>query len=336
MRYFRNDQKLPLWLKKKVLENSSILSVPESEGKILMIKGPLSYDLCLAWNWEHDSDFVKLLDMACQSHGLLLLQITINNLTAMLRSLINNDVSFRFFFDRASDADARFSPIVEWAHNHALYRINPHELASRAIDKAAMHPVLIGAGLHAPYTLVLPSYNEQPDLPPVDLSPLGDRFTIKPAHGGGGDGVVMEAKSWNQVLVARREYPSDKYLLQAHIMPTQFGSHPAWFRIIYCTGQIYPCWWNPHTHVYTPVTSSEESGYCLTPLRDITASIAQICRLELFSTETALSTDGLFIVVDYINDQIDLRLKSKAFDGVPDDIVREIAERLSTLVGVHS
>jgi hypothetical protein len=62
------------------------------------------------------------------------------------------------------------------------------------------------------------------------------------------------------------------------------------------------------------------------------ATIARISELELLSTEIALTPEGLFVVVDYVNDQIDLRLQSKANDGVPDYIVHTIAERLADLV----
>jgi hypothetical protein len=295
----------------------------------------VSYDLCFAWNWEYDADFVMLLDVSCRLQGLSLLQVTPANLVDVLQSLADNQVACRVFLDRASDDDVRFIPVVQWAGEHAVYRINSHERASRTWNKAAMHRALINAGLHTPYTIVLPSHDEQPVLPPMDLSQLGERFTIKPAHGGGGKGVVTEATSLSQVLVARQEYPADKYLLQAHIVPAQLGSRPAWFRVIYCAEQVYPCWWDTCTHVYAPLTSAEESHYCLTPLRHIATCIARICELELFSTEIALTSDGLFVVVDYVNDQIDLRLRSKAADGVPDDIVRDIAGRLAALVAAR-
>lgn len=45
--------------------------------------------------------------------------------------------------------------------------------------------------------------------------------------------------------------------------------------------------------------------------------------------------EGLFLVVDYVNDQIDLRPQSKTDDGVPDAIVANIAERLAGLVESH-
>jgi len=294
-----------------------------------------SYDLCLAWNWEYDADFVKVLSKACRSHGLSLLQVMPDNLGDLLHRLVNQDIVFRVFFDRASEDDACFMPLVRWVCRCGTHSINAYEQASRTWDKATMHQALIGAGLCVPYTIILPSYEEQPVLPSVDLRPLGARFTIKPAHGGGGRGVVTEATSLSQVLVARREYPSDRYLLQTHIVPQELGFRPAWFRVICCMDQIYPCWWNPHTHIYAPVTFAEETRYGLQPLFDMTASIARLCGLDLFSTEIALAPDGLFLVVDYVNDQIDLRLQSKVADGVPDQIVHRIAERLAEVVAAY-
>jgi len=299
-------------------------------------KAMTSYDLCLAWNWEYDADFVVLLDMSCRSRGLSLLQITPGNLTDLLQSLVNHQVTFRAFLDRASETDARFTPLVQWARRHAIYRINPYEQAYRTWDKATMHLALNNAALPTPYTIILPSYEEQPELPSIDLSPLGDSFTIKPAHGSGGEGVLTEATSIAQVLAARQEHPTDRYLVQAHIVPAQLGSRPAWFRVIDCAGRVHPCWWDPHTHVYTPVTFTEESRYCLSPLHDLTASIARLCGLDLFSTEISLTPNCLFVIIDYVNDQIDLRLQSKTMDGVPDEIVHDIVESLVELVETHS
>ena len=289
----------------------------------------ISYDLCLAWNWEYDADFADLLDTACRSQELGLLQVTPDNLAHVLGALDDQQVAFRALLDRASDTDARFMPLVEWARQYSAHCINHHERARRTWDKANMHLALISAGLQTPYTIVLPPFTEQPVLSPLDLSPLGERFTIKPAHGGGGEGVVMEATSWDQACAARQAHPTDRYLLQAHIAPIHLDARPAWFRVIYCAGQVYPCWWDTDTHVYTPVTWDEENRYGLSPLYTTAIAIANLCGLELFSTEISLSYDGLFVVVDYVNDQLDLRLQSQAADGVPDDVVRDIAGRLA-------
>jgi hypothetical protein len=295
-----------------------------------------SYDLCLVWNWEYDADFVSLLDSACRSHGVSLLQITPQNLIKYLRALSDKQISFRAFFDRASDTDSRVMSIVHWARDHGVYRINPYEYATRSWDKATMHQVLTRFCLHISYTIILPSYEQQPVLGPVDLSPLGNRFTIKPAHGGGGEGVVNKATSLNEVLSARRDYPSDRYLLQAHVASAELDFRPAWFRVIYCGGKVFPCWWDSRKRLYTRITSTEESRYRLGELHETVISIARLCKLHLFSTEISLTPEGFFVVVDYVNDLLDLRLQSKTPDGVPDDIVHDIAERLTLLVKNHS
>jgi hypothetical protein len=124
-------------------------------------------------------------------------------------------------------------------------------------------------------------------------------------------------------------------LLQAQIVPARLGTRMAWFRVTYCAEKVYPCWWDSLTHIYAPITPDEANSYNLTPLHRMTSSIAKICGLELFSTEITLTPDGRFVIVDYVNDPIDLRLQSKAFDGVPNDIVRDIADRLADLVLTH-
>jgi hypothetical protein len=295
-----------------------------------------TFDLGVAWNWEYDADFVRLLGTACRVQGLSMVEITTGNLEEMLRLLEEGRVGMRVFLDRASDTDPRFLPLVRWAHSHASYHLNPYEQACRTWDKTTMHPTLMSAGLATPVTIMLPAYEEHPELPPLDLSLLGDSFTIKPAHGGGGEGVITGVTSIEHVAAARREHPSDKYLLQAHIVPIDLNSRPAWFRVIYCADRVYPCWWDTRTHVYRMVTFAEECRYGLSPLHEIARAIAPLCGLDLFSTEVALTATGLFVIVDYVNDQIDLRLQSTAFDGVPDKIVSSIAERLALLVAVYA
>ncbi len=297
-------------------------------GRIFNGNSMLNYDLCVAWNWEYDADFIALLNAGCQAKGLSMLQVTPSNLAEVLYNLAQGEIVCRAFFDRASDADQAFMPLVQWMHENRIYGINSYDRASLTWDKSEMHALLVSAGLDVPRTVVLPSYFEQPELPCVDFFSLGEQFTIKPAHGSGGVGVMTNATTWDQVLAARQEHASDKYLVQAHVFPKELETRPAWFRVIYCTGQIYPCWWNPNNHVYAPVSADENICHGLSKLEETVAVISRLCGLDLFSTEIALTSDDQFMVVDYVNDQIDLRLQSIAYEGVPDSIVREIAERL--------
>jgi hypothetical protein len=160
----------------------------------------------------------------------------------------------------------------------------------------------------------------------MNLTPLGENFVIKPSNGGGGEGVIIGASSIEEILQARMEFPEQKYLIQAHVTPCIIENTPAWFRVFYANGETYPCWWDTDTHIYAPVTGEEESQHRLGGLRDVTKRIASICKLDWFSTEIAL-TDK-FVVIDYVNDEIDTRVQSQAMDGVPDDVINSIAVQL--------
>ena len=290
------------------------------------------YDLCFAWNWEYDADFAALLAAACLQQKVSLLQVTPANLGEMLQAILAGDLGCRVFFDRASDDDPAFLPLVEWAHQHDILRVNGYHRSRRAHNKAANHFNLIQAGLNTPYGMILPAYAEQPEIPEDDLGPLGMPFTIKPAHGGGGIGVITGATSWEQVLSARLEYPDDQYLLQAQVDPILLEGRPAWFRVIFCTGQVYPFWWDTRTHVYGLVSEEQAHQFGLHPLWKLAASIANIVDLELFSTEIAITPCGEYTVVDFVNDPMDLRLQSKTADGIPDGVVAGLAGRLAEFV----
>ena len=291
-----------------------------------------NYDLCIVWNWEHDLDFVNLLDKLFKTNNLSLLQVTPKNSEAILKSLLAGEIKFSAYLDRGSDIDLSFMPFVNWTRDHNIFSINPYDQAIRSSDKALMHPDFIYSGLYAPYTIILPPYNDQPVIADVDLTVLGERFIIKPAHGSGGEGVELKATTLNQVREVRKEHPNDKYLLQSFIVPKEINSRPAWFRVLLCGNHVYPNWWNPKTKKYDPVSENEEQECSLNRLREIAVTISRISGLNLFSTEIAYTPDELYIVVDYVNDPLDLRLQSKAVDGVPDKIIHSIAENIMELV----
>ncbi|HJR78897.1 MAG TPA: hypothetical protein VJ821_02420 [Anaerolineales bacterium] len=286
----------------------------------------MHYELCLPWYWEYDIDFVLMIERACIEQDLSLWQITPDNLLESITALYKGENTFRTLLDR-SQGDDRFKPIVRWAKEYNKKRINPAEVSKWSEDKATMHLELIHAGIHTPFTILLAPFIEQPILPDLDLSHLGEQFVIKPSHEGGSEGVILGAFSLDQILRARMQFPEQKYLIQATVTPRTIQGHPAWFRVYYAAGKTYPCWWHPLTHVFSKVNEHEENRYGLSPLHDITQRIASICRLDWFSTEIALTLTE-FVVVDYVNDEIDTRIQSKAVDGVPDEIMNNIAKQL--------
>jgi glutathione synthase/RimK-type ligase-like ATP-grasp enzyme len=289
------------------------------------------FDLCLSWYWEYDTDFVRMVESACVSHGITLWQVKPESLLKTIRSLQAQEIKPTVLFDRAND-DMRFEPIRKWAQGNGIYFINPPKVAFKAEQKDKFHYTLIDNGINVPYTIILPSFLDQQMLDPVDIAPLGTPFVAKPSYGGGGAGVALGLTTWDQVLQARIEVPDQRYLLQSRVRTATINGRETWFRVYFCGGKIYPCWWATDTHVTAQVTAFEEARHGLSKLREITGVIARLSGLDIFSTEIALTPEGAFVAVDYINDSIDLRAQSKALDGVPDIVLRYIAFALVGLV----
>jgi hypothetical protein len=285
----------------------------------------MRYDLCLPWYWEYDDVFVGMVERASIEEGISLWQIKPDNLLESITSLYKGIMTFKTLLHRGQ-GEATFDPIPRWAREFGARRINPAEISEWSEDKATMHLELINSGIHTPYTILLAPFLEQPVIPQIDLTPLGENFVIKPSNGGGGEGVILGAASMDEILQARMEFPEQKYLIQAHVVPRMIAEAPAWFRIFYANGETYPCWWDTETHIYTMVTAEEESQDQLGSLREVTKRIAAICKLDWFSTEVALADE--LIVVDYVNDEIDTRVQSQAMDGVPDEVMNRIAIQL--------
>ncbi len=298
------------------------------------------YDIGLVWNWVYDQEFLHLIVSAVQAKGLSAFLIDHTNLAETIEKVKSDKIQFHFILDRASDEDERFLPLAQAFTRRQssstprppLCIINPYELLRRASDKATMHLEFLTRGLHVPFTIIISPYNHkhEVELSLTELSQLGRPFIIKPANTtGGGVGVVLGAESLKDIIETRQHHKNDKYLLQEKVNPAHLEERRAWFRVFYAFGQIIPCWWDDLTHIYEELTPADEEGFGLRPLRTITATIREICGLEFFSTEIALTPGQSFIVVDYVNEMCDMRLKALHVDGVPDPIVQRIALSLA-------
>jgi hypothetical protein len=290
------------------------------------------YDLGLAWNWEHDAAFVARLAQQMAQEGLQLLTVTDQNLSVILEHLSRKEIAFRSFWDRAADADQRYNALHAFVKDGPCRWFNPADRARWAWNKATMHLELISAGIVTPYTILLDPYNLRPELPALDLTVLGRDFVIKPAHGGGGEGVIHAANGLDSVQAARRMHPQDYYLLQARVDSVWLGEQPAWFRAIMAFDNCFVTWWNPWTHRYRQLAPGDESLVDLEQLHSMMQVIKRVCNLDIFSSEIALTAERKYVVVDYINDPIDLRLQSLTPDGVPDEIVDAVISALLQLL----
>lgn len=302
------------------------------------------YDIAVAWNWEHDRDFLQLIVAAAQSRQLSTYLIDQQNLPETIGRLQDDTLRFRVILDRASDEDERFLPLVHLfgrrrapsAQPRPPRIINAYDRLRRASDKATMHLEFLSHGIHVPFTIIISPYSlkREVELSLSELAQLRRPFIIKPANTtGGGVGVVLGAESLKDIIETRQHHKNDKYLLQEKVVPVNLAKRRAWFRVFYAFGLILPCWWDDQTHLYEEVTQEDEEGFGLQPLRSITTTICEICGLDFFSTEIAYTSSQLFIVVDYVNEMCDMRLKSRHHDGVPDHVVKAVAESLVGLAG---
>lgn len=298
-------------------------------------------DLALAVSWQYDEPFVELIERAIQEAGMRSYVVRPFNVTETLEKLRRKTLEFRFLLDRASDEDVNFHPLVHWAKRPLssgevrVSMINaPHHLA-RAADKATMHLELIAHGVHTPYTIIVSPYahKRELELSITELANLGRPFVIKPANTtGGGIGVVTGAESLKDIIAARQHHRNDKYLLQKFITPAVLGDRRAWFRVFYAFGETILCWWDDLTHIYDEVSADEESRFGLEGLHAIGRNVAKICALDFFSSEVSLTDDGTPVVVDYVNEVCDMRLKSRHRDGVPDAVVQTIIQALTRFI----
>ncbi len=302
------------------------------------------YDVAVAWTWQFDDDLIRLMREHAERFSLRLFEIRKESLVETIERVRKRSLRFRAFLDRASDEDETFVPLVrllqkvhqgEEGKTWLTHIINPPDLTARASDKATMHLEFLSHHINVPYTIIISPYNHRKELglSLSELSRLGRPFIVKPANTtGGGIGVVTGAETLKDVLEARQHHRNDKYLLQETIVPALVGSRRAWFRVFYVFGLVLPCWWDDTTHIYVPCEGEEELSAVLREIREMTGRIHDVCHLDFFSTEIAMTADRRLVAVDYVNEMCDMRLQSRHPDGVPDPIVLRIVGQIMSWV----
>jgi hypothetical protein len=295
-------------------------------------------DLLLAYDWPYDEPFLGRLDQTLRACGRSLVSVDPQSLGDAFERLERGDLTARAFLDRAADTDPAFERLEAWAETHVPLLLNPASDRRRIWKKSNVHWEFIRAGLHAPHTLFVPALNRQPVLDPLpDFTRLGASFAIKPDLGGGGWGVTLGARSWARVEQVRREMPDDDLLLQELVEPEVVDGRRAWFRVFFACGAIVPCWWDDRTRLFGDVIGEEgRRRWGLDRLWEVAEIAAGIARLQLFSTEVARLADGRWVVVDYVNDPIDLRLLPHAREGMPVEAAQRIAEAIAGFIAAHS
>lgn len=301
----------------------------------LKINSMENFDLAIAYVWEFDEEFISIIEKVFHQHGLTTFIISNHNINEVTQKVKNRQLNFLTFLDRASDVDDDFLDLSKTLTKKKTRVFNPYKMVEHAIDKATMHLEFITAGINVPYSIIIPPHNEFEEIfiSIDDLETLGRPFIIKPCNTtGGGIGVVTGAETLKEVISARIKHSDDKYLIQENITPIIIDGKRAWFRCFWAFGKPIVTWWDDITHIYSPILNDEIEKFKLRKLFQITKKIQKLTELDFFSTEIALTSKNKFVVIDYVNDQCDMRLQSLHPDGVPDEIIFRIVNNLRITV----
>jgi len=287
------------------------------------------FDFAIAWDWEYDRDFVFQVHDYCLQRNLKPYLVQPFNLNETLQLISEDKIKFRVFFDRVADTDFRFQELVQLLQNKGTFFINDPDKIKWIDDKVLIHMDLTFHKIPVPPTFIYYPHDGETVLI-NKIKQIGVPFVVKPAHGveTGGMGVLINGYTVEDIYQWQRQYKDFIFLIQKQIIPFIMNEKPAWFRVFYILEKIIACWWNPSTHVYEAVTKADVETFNLKPLYTLAERIEELYKLGLFSTEIAVDKTGDFVVVDYINDQCDMRKKSKFADGVCDEIVDLIVNRL--------
>lgn len=290
-------------------------------------------DCGIFYEWEYDQDFGLILSSELKSRNLSIVVFGPGDYEAVLRRMRRKNLGFKAIVDRASDVDGNCESIISLVNGKGTFVLNDPDKVRHASDKASMHLEFITAGIYVPYTIIISPYNKQQGvvLSIDQLASLGRSFIIKPANTtGGGIGVVKGAETLREVIDTRQHHKDDKYLLQKRIEPRILDGRRAWFRPFYVFGKVFICWWDDLTHIYFEASREEIKRHDLQEIEKVVRKIYGVCGLDFFSTEIAVTPAGEFIVIDYVNEMCDMRLKSGHLDGVPDKVVEAIARRIAS------
>jgi hypothetical protein len=262
-------------------------------------------------------------------------------------------------------ADDRFARLAQAVQDAGGRPVNPPARARLFTDKAAAHEELARRGFGVPATVLLRPWAPERALTAAERARLrldesGARAYVKPANGYSGRGVARADRTDPEGLAAairatRASARNDAYLIQRAVRPPRLlcddgAERPAYWRVLYCLGELMPFWWGPADAVpggvsYRRVTTGEVRRLGLDPVLDYAADLALLCGLDWFSTELCLGDGGEpsryvvrpsalgpafpVVAIDYVNDQCDVDVQSRWPGAPPEEVVRHVAERFA-------
>jgi hypothetical protein len=293
-------------------------------------------DFCVGWGPWPDEPFLDLIREHCDLLNLTCVVCRDDNVGSIIRRLESGQMRVAFHLDSTADyedgADL-YGRLGYAVKDGGGYVVNEPDHAKIGVNKAVIHYHFERAGIPVPFTIVV--RNWEPSSFRLTISEkkrLGRPFIIKPARGYGKEGVLrVRSGTVKEIRKARRYDRGDDFLIQELVEPEWFGHHMGWFRAFHVFGQVILCWWDTVTEHYSCVTVDEFEQYDFAPLCALIWRIADRTHMNFFSTELAITGKGTrrrVLAIDYVNDPCDMTPQSRSHCGVPDGIVRVIAERL--------
>ncbi len=284
------------------------------------------FDIGIAWNSEPDNEFVAELNTEALKYGLRPYLIHAYNFYGSLKDIADNKLYFRFFLDRTLQNAHAFKGLAPFLKKKGSIFINHPDSVKKSADRIKIHEEFLRHGIPVPATFFLTgSENYETWESKLKSVPL-QLFIYKTINQ---NKVGLEMHCLSDILSLKKENSAASCIIQKKISPRNLEDRPAWFKTLYCLGEIIPCWWHPVTHSHKVLTTQEADKFELREIWEITKLIKNACNLSFFSTEIVLQDNNKFIVVNYAYDKPDMRRQSKFNDGLPDEIVNKVIEKCS-------
>jgi len=284
------------------------------------------YDLVVLWDWEYDDDLVQALLAGAVRRRLSAAAFRSAELTAFVDLCRNPLYAFPYLIDRASDVHPFLLPVLSELKRAGTQIVNDPQRMIWCRDKATMHLELVRRGVPVPYGLILSDQDHLEQALQQARDKLGTPFVVKPAEGGGGEGVILDAQTPEHIRQVMRESRLNKVILQKRVEPAEIAGRRAWFRVLYVMDEILPCFWDDRTHLYSLI--DDLSAPWVAPLIDLVRRIVAISGMHFFSSEIAMTAAQQYYVIDFVNEMCDMRLQSRHPDGVPDVLFHRMVDLL--------
>jgi hypothetical protein len=291
------------------------------------------YDLVMTHKLDTDDFFIHRVQQHCAELRLNFFLVEPLWVQRFYEYCARNEIWARVLLNMHSEhhlPDDIYHRLVLLAHHKDTRVIDPPDIAQAAFDKARMHDRLVAAGFAVPPTIIVPqSAVATFQLTAEQRELLGKPFVIKPSHGYGRRGVILDAQDETDLSRSVSAWPNPSYLLQRKIVPRTLPDGPAYWRAFYVFGEVWVCWWNCFTDRYRVATEAERAQFDLARVEELVRKIALLTQMKFFSSEIARVESGEFVLIDYVNDQC--HMLSQSADprmGVPDSIIAAIARKL--------